>query len=371
MNFYHVILFLPISIVIFSGVLISQANASNLINTDNNQTIPIKNLLSKNEQFQKTSKVDSEQKNIQFLLKSIAVGDGPYDVAYNDYNQKLYVTNSKSNSISVIDPSSGAGGSVITTITSGVPPGKGPTGIIFNPSNHNMYVANYGGNTVSVINSTTNTIKQYIQVESRPLDLVYNDENGLIYVSNSGSDSISIINPETSKVQGKLSISKPSNMAYNPFNDHIYVASWDPPIINNSIYSLALDNRIDSIIPVDGDTKYNVSLEYNPFDNNIYAATNDPDTISIIDLSSNIFQTAIPLGSEANSVVLNPNDGTILASIYRLDTISIISPFTEDTINDISPVGGSPAGITYNPSNDNFYVANYDSDTVGVIDVSP
>ena len=77
------------------------------------------------------------------LVDVIPVGAGPNGIAYNPNDDKVYVTNSISGTISVINGSS----NTVTTITVG----KTPIGIIYNPVSNSVYVANSGSNIVTVI----------------------------------------------------------------------------------------------------------------------------------------------------------------------------------------------------------------------------
>ncbi len=61
----------------------------------------------------------------------------------------MYVTNSGSQYVSVINPAN----QVIDNIYSG----NTPTGVAYNAANGDMYVANYGDNTVSVISPSLST----------------------------------------------------------------------------------------------------------------------------------------------------------------------------------------------------------------------
>jgi YVTN family beta-propeller protein len=79
--------------------------------------------------------------------------------------------------------------------------GELPTGIAYNPKNNYIYLTNSGSNTVSVINANSN--KQFasiaLQDALRPIALAYNSDNGYIYVVNEESSTISVINGTSNK----------------------------------------------------------------------------------------------------------------------------------------------------------------------------
>ena len=80
------------------------------------------------------------------MIKTISVGDEPINIVYNPTVKDIYVTNSGSDTVSVID---GATDTVIKTIDVG----DEPRHLVYNPSNKAMYVGNHFGHDVSVINS--------------------------------------------------------------------------------------------------------------------------------------------------------------------------------------------------------------------------
>jgi YVTN family beta-propeller protein len=80
------------------------------------------------------------------VIATITVGTRPNGVAYDSANDKIYITNTFSNNLSVID---GSKNNVVATI----PVGTDPYGIVYDPNNQDIYVANYGSETVSVIHS--------------------------------------------------------------------------------------------------------------------------------------------------------------------------------------------------------------------------
>ena len=77
--------------------------------------------------------------------------------------------------------------SVIKTI----PVGDFPVALEYNPINKYVYVSNSDSDDVSVINSANNTVIKTIPVGDGPGNLVY--FNNKVYVVNSGSDTVSVI----------------------------------------------------------------------------------------------------------------------------------------------------------------------------------
>jgi len=95
------------------------------------------------------------------VIKNIAVGDQPAGVAITPDGSRLYVANSGTNTVSVINTSDNT---VIKTITVG----SNPKGVAITPDGARGYVTNFGSNTVSVIDTATNAVVATIAVGTNP-----------------------------------------------------------------------------------------------------------------------------------------------------------------------------------------------------------
>src|SRR5258708_1369546 len=76
--------------------------------------------------------------------KTIPVGNSPDAVAVNATTNTIYVANSHSNSVSVIDGAT-------NTVTATIAVGTLPKGVAVDPATNTVYVTNAGSNSVSVI----------------------------------------------------------------------------------------------------------------------------------------------------------------------------------------------------------------------------
>src|ERR1041384_8377806 len=131
---------------------------------------------------------------------NIPVGSKPNSIAYGLGN--IYVTNSGSNTISVID---GKTNKVVATI----PVGTSPHGVVALDSPvggfSTIYVTNSGSNTISVIDGKTNKVVATIPVGTSPHDII-GSMLGKLYVTNSGSDNVSVIDGKTNKVVATIPV---------------------------------------------------------------------------------------------------------------------------------------------------------------------
>ena len=115
-----------------------------------------------------------------------------YGPAYREY---AYVTNGKSNSVSVID---------LRTFEPAktIPVGVNPTGIAANRQKNEIYVVNSGSNNVSVIDAEKNAVVAAIGVHGKPYFIDVSEDGKHAYVANSGSANVSFIDLEKRVVVG-------------------------------------------------------------------------------------------------------------------------------------------------------------------------
>ena len=122
----------------------------------------------------------------------VRVGNIPSDIAVNPSNNLVYVANSGSDTVSVINSTTNE------VLTNGIKVGDFPRDIAVNPSNNLVYLINYAisifSNTASVINSTTNEVlTNGIKVGNSPSGIAVNPSNNLVYLADFGSDTVSVI----------------------------------------------------------------------------------------------------------------------------------------------------------------------------------
>jgi len=103
-----------------------------------------------------------------------------------DLRQYAYITNGRSNSVSVVDLYSFR---AIKTI----PVGRNPTGVTASPVRNELYVANTGSDNVSVIDAERNLVVAAIGVHHAPYFIDVSPDGKRGYVANSGSANVSVL----------------------------------------------------------------------------------------------------------------------------------------------------------------------------------
>src|SRR3989475_9236183 len=110
-----------------------------------------------------------------FLAKnSVATPDF---IAYDAGKGEVFVTDERSNNVTVISDATNA-------VIANIPVGSYPIGLAYDSGRGEVFVANSRSNTVTVISDATKAVIANIPVGSYPSGVAYDSGNGEMYVSN-------------------------------------------------------------------------------------------------------------------------------------------------------------------------------------------
>src|SRR5439155_10126487 len=155
-----------------------------------------------------------------YQVTTLPTAAGPRRLAISPTGDRVWVTNNKAASVSVIDTGTQQ---LIATI----PVGNGPRGIAITPSGDAIYVTNVQDGTVSIIDSGTLTVIKTIRVGNKPWNVIITDDGTMAFVSNSGRPgTVSVIDTATREVIKTL-VSGPGAfaLAINPGGNKLYVSN--------------------------------------------------------------------------------------------------------------------------------------------------
>jgi YVTN family beta-propeller protein len=224
-------------------------------------------------------------------------------------------------------------------------------GLAINNDTNKIYVANSGSDNVIVIDGDSGN-RTDIRVGKSPSSIAVNPITNTIYVTHNYNDEVNVIEASTNKNQtyhvgvGKI----PFAIAVNPITNNIYVAER------------GLDNvmEIDDVgdisnIPVGG---HPTSIAVNPNTNKIYVVNSNADTVTVIDGSTDTKEAHdIHVGEYPSAIAVNPNTNKIYVVNSNADTVTVIDGDTNKNETDIH-VGKTPEAIGVNPNENTIYVAN-------------
>lgn len=326
------------------------------------------------------------------VIATIPVGNGPVAIAYDPFDNYIYVGNSD-NTVSVISNTT-----KIATIQLDAP----PVAFAFNPSNNYMYVSSTSSSQGYRYNTTTNTDQCFIGCNnsvsiisgtgivatipfgpSDPDELIFNPSNNYMYVANrftdcghdclgqailtviSGTNVIATI-PVGSTNSAGITFVAPHALEFNPSNNYVYAALSNSDV--NGIGDVAVISNTTKIADVTVNTRP-LSMAFNPLNNYVYVenAALPGGTVSIISGTDNI--GTVLIGANLNSIGIITDNNYVYVPNLRSSTVSVISGITQ--IADVI-VGPAPYGTAFDSSNKDIYVAhacisNPGSNTVSVM----
>jgi len=314
-----------------------------------------------NSESDSVSVIDSSTHEV---IKTIDVEEYPWALGYNPDFNYVYVSNRHSDSVSIID---GISNEILKTVKVG----DSPFAIEYNPIKSAMYVSNQGSHSVSVIDGTSNEVVDTIGGIYTPQDIIFDPDNENLYVTGYAHNTISVIDGHTNEIIKEVGTvgSGPYDIEYNPQNKCIYIGN------GNTADVTVLDTTTDEIIKridaggIDGGPSFYLDqLKYNPHNGYIYVSDGYRSQMSIIDSATNELIKTIDMGRIQYGSVYNPINHNIYTALGS--GVAIIDSSTNDVIQILNTTLGPLFAIEYSLSDENVYTANDGSASVSVISKS-
>lgn len=287
---------------------------------------------------------------------------GPNDMTYDPLNGYLYVSDSSSSNVSVIDTQNQ---NVVATIAVG----SNPHGITLDPTNGYLYVMNQGSNSISVINGKNNAVIDTIQSGTQdnlfgPSYAAYDPLNGYLYVSDYNVLELTVYNTTTNTFVKNIvdMISGPEGIYYDGANNEIYIAGSSS---NNVTAMNATTDKGVAAINV-GSNPVEIVGDHNGL---IYVTNENSNDVSVINSKTNSVVATLPVGKNPYGVAYDKYNGYVYVSNPGSDNVSVINGSSVKVTSSFD-VGASPRGLAASSSNGYLYVTNYGSGSLSLISLT-
>lgn len=193
-----------------------------------------------------------------------------------------------------------------------IPTGKGPDGAAYDTKNLDVYVSNGKSNNVTVVSSTTHTHSS-IPVGKSPADIVFDADNGNLYVPNTNSSNVSVIS-NSNKVIANPSLgkdAKPESAYPDPANGDMFVANASS--FPKDDVAWLIGNTTNKATKVTLGLGVDETLTYNPSSKELYVVNTDSETLSAIAKNGTV--KSIALKGEPEFVAPDPATGDLLVTL--------------------------------------------------------
>ncbi|MDQ7787457.1 MAG: YncE family protein [Thermodesulfovibrionales bacterium] len=319
----------------------------------------------------------------------------------------IYVTNEDSDNVSVINRQTGEVVAMIMV-------GRKPRGVAVSQSKERqrVYVANSGSNSISVIDPTNNRVEVEIPIrfgkepEGIAVARVAPDKE-FIFVTNYGSNTVSIIDASTYQEFDRANVGDgPIAIVADPSVDTIsssrFLSMSDMNTIRNyrrnyyNVYVANKNSRDVSILKMDRasgrpEEVITLNVQWSPIAltvdyprGKVYVANYGYDNLSLIDIiqviggnKSGAVSETSNVGASLTGVISDPDFDRLYLLKEFSGEILMLRPFSEASSalkTSLSPVigtisvGSQPRSFLMDPEGRKIYVVNRGSDSVSVVD---
>jgi YVTN family beta-propeller protein len=236
------------------------------------------------------------------------------------------------------------------------------------------YVTNSGSNTVSVIDTAINNVTATVHVEWNPRGVAVTPDGKRVYVtckatndsSSICNDIVSVIDTETNKVTSTVEVGlEPAGIAVTPDGKKVYV-------VNGAVGTISVvdtaTNRVTSTIDIGNGNGWGEGkgIAVAPDGKKVYVVTDRG--VSVIDTETNKVTSTVEVGLEPAGIAVTPDGKKIYVTICGIDNVAVIDTAT-NKVTATMPVE-SPGGVAVTPDGSKVYVANFYNNSVSVIDTT-
>jgi YVTN family beta-propeller protein len=309
--------------------------------------------------------------DVEYKKAPIRVGIYPTQIFFDEENKYLYVSNTKSHTVSIIKTRSNY--EIINLMV-----GTEPYGLMHDNTKDYIYISNLKSNNIYLFDDENFNLIANVTVGKMPTSIIslYGD----LYVTNFGNDTISIV--DHSKQMFNIINLKSGK---NPI-DLIAVSNLNPRLGDDRVYVVNKGSNYISVInPLTHQIIANIStgikpftIDYNPHNKKVYVANNGSNYISIIDPLTNTNVTNIPLNFTPTDLVIDKNNNYIYISEKRnnstnigTNAIHIINGSTNSLLTDRKVIlERDPERLALDSNNGILYISNPSSNSISIVDFS-
>ncbi|PYM24300.1 MAG: hypothetical protein DMD78_09320 [Candidatus Rokuibacteriota bacterium] len=293
------------------------------------------------------------------VLAALVLGLGAWPAAA----ATLFITNTKSDTISVIDTTT-------FEVTATIPLGRGkPNRVVFHPDGKTAWVVYDKSHDLGIVDADSKKLVKRVKIGGNPYNLNFTPDGRHLLVldwsSDASNDEIIFYDLQADKIDGRVEVSTwPAHSVFSRDGSKLYVSGETAGDV--TIIDVARREIVARHVHGGGDA---MGLAMTADGRTLYAAAGENKAILKIDTATSKPVAAIALPGVVHEATLTLDGRFLYTTLRKANKIVVVDTAT-DKIAVTIPQKGYPDLVTMEPTGRYALVTNRYADLVAVIDLA-
>jgi YVTN family beta-propeller protein len=275
----------------------------------------------------------------------------------------LYVTNTKSNSISIIDTST-------FEVTGTIPLGPGkPNRVAFHPDGKTAWVVYDKSHELGIVDAEARKLTKRVKIGGNPYNLAFAPDGRTLYVldwaSETSGDDVIVYDLATERVDAKIAVSTwPAHAIFSRDARLLYVSGETAGDL--TVIDTKTRQTVSRVVHGGGDA---MGLALSPDGKTLYLAAGENKAVIKVDTATHKVTGTIPVPGIIHEATLTPDGKFLYTTLRKANKIAVISTADDKIVATIAQ-RAYPDLVVMDPAGRHAFVTNRYADLVAVIDVA-
>lgn len=275
----------------------------------------------------------------------------------------LYITNTKSSSISVIDTNT-------LEVTATIPLGNGkPNRIVFHPDGKTAWVVYDKSHDLGVVDAESRKLLKRVKIGGNPYNLNFSPDGRYLYVldwsSDTSNDEVIVYDLKSENIAWRVEVSTwPAHSVFSRDGRHLYVSgetAGDVTVIDTTTRGV-----VARLVHGGGDA---MGLALTADGKFLYAGAGENKAVLKIDTATNKQVASIAVPGVVHETTLTLDGKHLYVTLRKANKIVLVST-ADDKVVKVIDSRGYPDLVTMEPTGRYALVTNRHDNAVSVIDVA-
>ena len=275
----------------------------------------------------------------------------------------LFITNTKSDSVSVIDTKT-------LDVVGSIPLGRGkPNRIVFQPDGRVAWVVYDKSHDLGLIDADARKLVRRVKIGGNPYNLAFTPDGSHLLVldwsSDTSNDEVIFYDLKAEKIDGRVEVSTwPAHTAFSRDGKLVYVSGETAGDV--TVIDVATRAVVARIVHGGGDA---MGLALTADGKTLYAAAGENKAILKIDTATQKIRGEIPLPGVVHEATLTLDGRYLYTTLRKINKIVVVRTADDRIVATIAQ-RGYPDLVTMEPTGRYALVTNRWADLVSVIDLA-